>query len=140
MRNVTESVVKDAAHVVHELPRTSAKHSLTATPSSGSAAEPSRADPSARSRAARAETYRVDRRGPSEHATTRSGRAAGYAVFPKQTFGFFHHSLVMEYNHEMAVADGVNVNFRRDLLPDHHTNGGGRILSRSTNPMTSFHC
>jgi len=28
----------------------------------------------------------------------------------------------------------------RDLLPDLHANGGGRILSRSTNPMTSFHC
>ena len=25
----------------------------------------------------------------------------------KQTFGFFHQNLVMEYNHEMAVADGV---------------------------------
>ncbi|RJQ48513.1 MAG: DEAD/DEAH box helicase [Gammaproteobacteria bacterium] len=29
----------------------------------------------------------------------------------KQTFGFFHQNLVMEYNHEMAVADGVNVNY-----------------------------
>ena len=29
----------------------------------------------------------------------------------KQTFGFFHRNLVMEYNHEMAVADGVNVNY-----------------------------
>jgi hypothetical protein len=28
----------------------------------------------------------------------------------------------------------------RDLLPDLHANGGGRVLSRSTNPMTSFHC
>ena len=28
----------------------------------------------------------------------------------KQTFGFFNQNLVMEYNHEMAVADGVNVN------------------------------
>jgi type I restriction enzyme, R subunit len=27
----------------------------------------------------------------------------------KQTFGFFHKNLVMEYNHEKAVADGVNV-------------------------------
>lgn len=26
----------------------------------------------------------------------------------------------------------------RDLLPDLHANGGGRVLSRSTNPMTSF--
>ena len=29
----------------------------------------------------------------------------------KQTFGFFHQNLVMEYNHEMAVTDGVNVNY-----------------------------
>ena len=29
----------------------------------------------------------------------------------KQTFGFFQQNLVMEYNHEEAVADGVNVDF-----------------------------
>ncbi|MEX2247716.1 MAG: type I restriction-modification enzyme R subunit C-terminal domain-containing protein [Dehalococcoidia bacterium] len=29
----------------------------------------------------------------------------------KQTFGFFNQNLVMEYNHEQAVADGVNVQF-----------------------------
>lgn len=29
----------------------------------------------------------------------------------KQTFGFFNQNLVMEYSHEMAVADGVNVDF-----------------------------
>ena len=29
----------------------------------------------------------------------------------KQTFGFFHQNLVMEYSHDMAVADGVNVDF-----------------------------
>ena len=29
----------------------------------------------------------------------------------KQTFGFFHQNLVMEYGHEKAVADGVNVNY-----------------------------
>jgi type I restriction enzyme, R subunit len=29
----------------------------------------------------------------------------------KQTFGFFDQNLVMEYNHERAVADGVNVPF-----------------------------
>jgi len=29
----------------------------------------------------------------------------------KQTFGFFKQNLVMEYSHEMAVADGVNVDF-----------------------------
>jgi type I restriction enzyme R subunit len=29
----------------------------------------------------------------------------------KQTFGFFRQNLVMEYSHEKAVADGVNVDF-----------------------------
>jgi len=29
----------------------------------------------------------------------------------KQTFGFFNQNLVMEYGHEKAVADGVNVNY-----------------------------
>lgn len=29
----------------------------------------------------------------------------------KQTFGFFNQNLVMEYSHEQAVADGVNVDF-----------------------------
>ncbi|MBO8127757.1 MAG: DEAD/DEAH box helicase family protein [Peptococcaceae bacterium] len=29
----------------------------------------------------------------------------------KQTFGFFNQNLVMEYNHERAVADGVNVGY-----------------------------
>ena len=29
----------------------------------------------------------------------------------KQTFGFFNQNLVMEYPHEQAVADGVNVNY-----------------------------
>ncbi len=29
----------------------------------------------------------------------------------KQTFGFFNQNLVMEYSHEQAVADGVNVNY-----------------------------
>ena len=29
----------------------------------------------------------------------------------KQTFGFFQQNLVMEYNHEQAVADGINVDF-----------------------------
>ena len=29
----------------------------------------------------------------------------------KQTFGFFKQNLVMEYGHEQAVADGVNVNY-----------------------------
>ena len=28
-----------------------------------------------------------------------------------QTFGFFNQNLLMEYNNEQAVADGVNVDF-----------------------------
>ncbi|MBI2910911.1 MAG: DEAD/DEAH box helicase family protein, partial [Chloroflexi bacterium] len=30
----------------------------------------------------------------------------------KQTLAFFHQNLVMEYNHQQAVADGVNVDFQ----------------------------
>jgi len=41
----------------------------------------------------------------------------------KQTFGFFNQNLVMEYNHERAVADGVNVGFEvyriRTLVSEH---------------------
>lgn len=33
------------------------------------------------------------------------------ATQSKQTFGFFNQNLVMEYGHEHAVADGVNVNY-----------------------------
>jgi type I restriction enzyme R subunit len=41
----------------------------------------------------------------------------------KQTFGFFNQNLVMEYNHERAVADGVNVNYdvyriQTEITPD----------------------
>jgi type I restriction enzyme R subunit len=40
------------------------------------------------------------------------GYLIGLTATPsKQTFGFFNQNLVMEYNHEMAVADGVNVNY-----------------------------
>jgi type I restriction enzyme, R subunit len=41
----------------------------------------------------------------------------------KQTFGFFNQNLVMEYNHEQAVADRVNVDFDvyriRTLISEH---------------------
>jgi len=41
----------------------------------------------------------------------------------KQTFGFFNQNLVMEYNHEQAVADSVNVGFDvyriRTLISEH---------------------
>ncbi len=39
-------------------------------------------------------------------------RIIGLTATPnKQTFGFFNKNLVMEYGHEAAVADGVNVNY-----------------------------
>ncbi len=41
----------------------------------------------------------------------------------KQTFGFFNQNLVMEYSHEQAVADSVNVGFEvyriRTLISEH---------------------
>jgi type I restriction enzyme, R subunit len=40
-----------------------------------------------------------------------------------QTLGFFNQNLVMEYNHEQAVADSVNVGFEvyrvRTLISEH---------------------
>ena len=43
----------------------------------------------------------------------------------KQTFGFFRQNLVMEYSHEMAVADGVNVDFTVYRIETAITKGGG---------------
>ena len=45
----------------------------------------------------------------------------------KQTFGFFHQNLVMEYNHEMAVADGVNVNYDVYRIRTAITEQGSRV-------------
>jgi type I restriction enzyme, R subunit len=45
----------------------------------------------------------------------------------KQTFGFFRQNLVMEYSHEMAVADGVNVDFTVYKIETAITKGGGAI-------------
>ena len=45
----------------------------------------------------------------------------------KQTFGFFHQNLVMEYNHEMAVADGVNVNYDVYRIKTAITAGGSKV-------------
>ncbi|OBS08180.1 type I restriction endonuclease subunit R [Acidihalobacter prosperus] len=45
----------------------------------------------------------------------------------KQTFGFFHQNLVMEYNHEMAVADGVNVNYDVYRIRTAITEHGSRV-------------
>ncbi len=45
----------------------------------------------------------------------------------KQTFGFFHKNLVMEYNHEMAVADGVNVNYDVYRIRTEITEAGSKV-------------
>ena len=52
----------------------------------------------------------------------------------RQTFGFFQQNLVMEYDHEQAVADGVNVDFDtyriRTQITEQGVNGGCRVLRR----------
>jgi type I restriction enzyme, R subunit len=45
----------------------------------------------------------------------------------KQTFGFFRQNLVMEYSHEMAVADGVNVDFTVYKIETEITTAGSTI-------------
>ena len=45
----------------------------------------------------------------------------------KQTFGFFDQNLVMEYGHERAVADGVNVNYDVYRIRTAITEGGATI-------------
>jgi len=45
----------------------------------------------------------------------------------KQTFGFFQQNLVMEYNHEKAVADGVNVGCDIYRINTAITQGGGKV-------------
>jgi len=45
----------------------------------------------------------------------------------KQTIGFFNRNLVMEYNHEQAVADGVNVNFDVYRIKTRITDEGSAI-------------
>ena len=45
----------------------------------------------------------------------------------KQTFGFFQQNLVMEYNHEQAVADGVNVGFDTYRIRTQVTDHGATV-------------
>ena len=45
----------------------------------------------------------------------------------KQTFGFFDQNLVMEYNHEQAVADAVNVDFDVYRIRTQITEAGSTI-------------
>jgi type I restriction enzyme, R subunit len=45
----------------------------------------------------------------------------------KQTIGFFNGNLVMEYNHERAVADGVNVGYDVWRIKTEVTEQGGKV-------------
>jgi len=45
----------------------------------------------------------------------------------KQTFGFFNKNLVMEYTHEKAVADGVNVGCDFYRIKTQITEGGSKV-------------
>src|SRR5215204_6480823 len=45
----------------------------------------------------------------------------------KQTFGFFDQNLVMEYNHERAVADGVNVGYDVYRIKTEIREQGGKV-------------
>jgi type I restriction enzyme R subunit len=45
----------------------------------------------------------------------------------KQTIGFFNQNLVMEYNHERAVADGVNVGYEVYRIKTDVTERGGLV-------------
>src|ERR1700686_246169 len=57
-------------------------------------------------------------------------RLIGLTATPtKQTFGFFQQNLVMEYSHDMAVADGVNVDFTVYKIETAITKGGSTIES-----------
>ncbi|XES77670.1 MAG: type I restriction-modification enzyme R subunit C-terminal domain-containing protein [Candidatus Bathyarchaeia archaeon] len=45
----------------------------------------------------------------------------------KQTLGFFNQNLVMEYGHDRAVADGVNVGYDVYRINTRITQGGGKV-------------
>ena len=45
----------------------------------------------------------------------------------KQTFGFFNQNLVMEYSHDQAVADRVNVDFDVFRIRTEISEGGGKV-------------
>jgi type I restriction enzyme, R subunit len=47
----------------------------------------------------------------------------------KHTFGFFNQNLVMEYGHEQAVAEGVNVDFEIYKIRTKITEGGSTVES-----------
>ena len=45
----------------------------------------------------------------------------------KQTFGFFNQNLVMEYGHDRAVADGVNVGYDVYRIQDEDYQKGSKV-------------
>ena len=58
------------------------------------------------------------------------GYIIGLTATPsKQTFGFFSQNLVMEYGHEEAVADGVNVNYDVYRIRTRITENGSTVES-----------
>lgn len=58
------------------------------------------------------------------------GYIIGLTATPsKQTFGFFNQNLVMEYGHEEAVADGVNVNYDVYRIRTEITEKGSKVES-----------
>ena len=58
------------------------------------------------------------------------GYIIGLTATPsKQTFGFFNQNLVMEYGHEEAVADGVNVNYDVYRIRTKITDQGSNVES-----------
>ena len=50
----------------------------------------------------------------------------------KQTFGFFNQNLVMEYNHQQAVADGINVGYNVYRIETKITEEGSTIEAGMT--------
>lgn len=56
------------------------------------------------------------------------GFLVGLTATPsKQTLGFFNQNLVMEYNHERAVADGVNVGYEVYRIQTNITEQGSKV-------------
>jgi type I restriction enzyme R subunit len=59
------------------------------------------------------------------------GYLIGLTATPaKHTFGFFHQNLVMEYSHDEAVADGVNVDFEVYTIRTKITQEGSTIEAK----------
>ena len=56
----------------------------------------------------------------------------------KQTFGFFNQNLVMEYAHEQAVADGVNVDFEVYRIRTQITEQGATVEARARHACSAY--